>query len=103
MKVPSLEYDQLVQKFLDEGRCVSRSAARRVATMTQEKEARGNVSSEKLTPDQCSAEIEKSSEGVFNAPMPNFQATTELGNVQPKRRGRPPGSKNKPKPPKEAK
>ena len=83
MKYPSKEYDELVQRNL-----------------------RGNVSSVKMTPQECEAEIAKITEGAkssFEDELTNISESAdniaqEIADIQPKkRRGRPPGSKNKSK------
>lgn len=66
-------------------------------------EARGNIESKVMTLKETAAEIAATTEGVFIEPVPIIEPTgPELDIIavtvlQPKRRGRPPGSRNRPK------
>lgn len=81
----SLEYDRLVEGF--------------------RAKISGNVSSVKMTEAETAKEIAEVTEGVFvpsttetGPAIPNDSGSVaKEGFPQPKRRGRPPGSRNKPK------
>ena len=76
MKYPSREYDELVQRKL-----------------------RGNVISVKMTESETQAEIAKIQDGAISTLENEIEDRTvmEVQPIPPKRRGRPPGSKNRPK------
>lgn len=82
----SKDYDQLVEGFRDK--------------------IRGNISSVKLTESECAAEVKAITGAVFIEPVPIITPTAQELYViaatvlQPKKRGRPLGSRNKPKAPK---
>lgn len=88
MKYPSREYSELVER--------------------KQNEIRGNVSSVKLTPQECEEEIKAVTGGAFEMSLAEggtLEAGAGLHNnpqansfaKQPKRRGRPKGSRNRPK------
>lgn len=77
MKPGDLEYQALVEK--------------------KRAEIRGNISSIKMTESETQAEISQITGGVFDGRyIPPESEPTQQTNI-PKRRGRPPGSKNRPK------
>lgn len=101
MKPGDLEYQALVQKIMDENRAASFSQARRM--VAQSSEPKGNVVSAKLSPEETAAEIAQITDGAKSSfadeELITLEKSVGIGiDMQPKkRRGRPPGSKNRPK------
>lgn len=96
MKYPSLDYDQLVQKFMQEG-AASFSEARRRASQTKEKEDMHKTT--QMTEAETQAEIARIQDGAVSGFEVELESpiVATLDAPPRKRRGRPPGSRNRPK------
>ena len=105
MKIGDAEYIARVQQLLDEGKAISRSEARRVVIQT---ECDTGHKLTVMTPQECQAEIAGIQDGAvskFSIQQANHVGTSDgvwadYPLAEPplkKRRGRPLGSRNRPK------
>lgn len=98
MRIGDAQYVARVQQLLDEGRAVSKSEARRVVAQT---ECESGHTVTQLSVEGCAKEIADIQDGAVSSfadgrYIPPEPQPTQVTNI-PKRRGRPPGSRNRPK------
>jgi hypothetical protein len=108
MKLGDAEYVAKVQALLNSGQCVSRSEARRRISQSEEKMHTHKTMSEQETQAEIKVVTEgaesifadgaviKTADMIIEIQADKAGTITDIS-VQPKKRGRPKGSKNKPK------